>query len=198
MTWSTMCSKPGGGQKGHVGLVRQVVLRQRHDVVAEVRRDDMLRRDARNVWGAAKPHDHLQLVLQHVHHAHDATVAVGRQGIKYRTANAASLRAQGHRLEDISTAADPTVDEDGKVLLGGARLLQRLRDLRQDLNARSAGVELPAAVVGQHTAREAGLVGHDGILPALNSLQQHLHLGDALEPRHVLPAEAWVDVAADG
>eukprot|EP00401_Gymnodinium_catenatum_P081148 CAMPEP_0117504860 /NCGR_PEP_ID=MMETSP0784-20121206/25069_1 /TAXON_ID=39447 /ORGANISM="" /LENGTH=131 /DNA_ID=CAMNT_0005300233 /DNA_START=70 /DNA_END=462 /DNA_ORIENTATION=- len=62
------CSEPGGGQQRHVGAADEVVLRQRHDVVAEVLCDDVPRCDARHVGGAAEPHDHLQLVLEHVHH----------------------------------------------------------------------------------------------------------------------------------
>mmetsp|Transcript_96320 Transcript_96320/g.297038 ORF Transcript_96320/g.297038 Transcript_96320/m.297038 type:complete len:308 (+) Transcript_96320:132-1055(+) len=191
-------SEPGCRQQGHVRLVGEVVLRQRHDVVAEVAREDVLLRDARDARSAAQAHDHLQLVLQHVHHAHDAAVAVGSQGVEHGAADATALRTERDGLENVGAPADTAIDEDGKVLLCGTRLLQRIHDLRQDLDSRPAGVELAATVVGEHAAGKAGLVGHDGVLPALDALQQHLHLGDGLEPGHVLPAEARVDVAADG
>mmetsp|Transcript_5803 Transcript_5803/g.18609 ORF Transcript_5803/g.18609 Transcript_5803/m.18609 type:complete len:300 (-) Transcript_5803:877-1776(-) len=197
-TWDPSTSEPGRRQQRHVGLLDQAVLRQRHDVVAKVLGDDVLRRDVRDARGAAQAHDHLQLVLQHVHHAHDALVAVGRQGVEHRPPHAATLRAQGHGLEDVGAAADATVNKDGKVLLRRTSPLQRLHDLRQDLDARPASVELPAAVVRENATGEAGPVGHDGVFPTLDALQQHLHLGDVLEPRHVLPAKARVNVAADG
>mmetsp|Transcript_28885 Transcript_28885/g.51663 ORF Transcript_28885/g.51663 Transcript_28885/m.51663 type:complete len:254 (+) Transcript_28885:472-1233(+) len=53
-------------------------------------------------------------------------------------------------------------------------------------------------MVGEDAALQASLVRQDGILTTLHALQQHLHLGDALEPRHVVPAKAGVDVGADG
>ena len=42
--------------------------------------------------------------------------------------------------------------------LGGASLLQGLHDFWKHLNARTARVQLPAAMVGEHTAGKAGLV----------------------------------------
>mmetsp|Transcript_75995 Transcript_75995/g.171843 ORF Transcript_75995/g.171843 Transcript_75995/m.171843 type:complete len:371 (-) Transcript_75995:716-1828(-) len=191
-------SEPGRGEQRHVGLAHEVVGGQGHDVVAEILGDDVLRRDAGDVWGAAQPHDHQQLVLEHVHHAHDALLAVGGEGVEHRPAGAAARGAQRHGLEEVGAAPDAAIDEDDKVLLRRARLLQRLHDLGQHLDARPAGVQLPAAVVREHAARQASLVGGHGVLAALHALQQDLHLGDALQPRHIVPAEAGVDVAADG
>ena len=176
----------------------EVVDWQGHDVVGQVGGDHVLLRDAGDVGGAGQAHDHLQLVLEHVDHAHDAVLAVGGQGVEHRPAHAHGLGAQGHGLEDVAAAAHAAVDEDSEVLLGGALRPDSLHDLRQHLDARTAGVQLAATVVGEHAAGQATLVGHHGVLRALDALQQHLHLGDALEPRHVLPVEAGVDVAADG
>ena len=190
--------EPGGGLQALVGLVREVVDGQGHDVVGEVGGDHVLLRDAGDVRGAGQAHDHLQLVLEHVDHADDAVLAVGGQGVQHRSAHAHGLGAEGHRLEDVAAAAHAAIDEDGEVLLGGTLCPDGLHDLREDLDARATGVQLASTVVGQHAASKTGLVGHHRILRALDALQQHLHLGDALEPRHILPVEARVDVAADG
>mmetsp|Transcript_27249 Transcript_27249/g.77344 ORF Transcript_27249/g.77344 Transcript_27249/m.77344 type:complete len:541 (-) Transcript_27249:51-1673(-) len=192
------CSHPGGRQQRLVRGLHQVVARKRHDVVRQVLRDHMLLRDAGDAGRAAEAHHHLQLVLQHVHHAHDALLAVGRQGVQHRPPDADAGGAQGHGLEDVRASPDAAVHEDGEVLALRAGLAQRLHDLGQDLDTRAASVQLPAAVVREHTARQAGLVGHDSVLSALHALQQDLHLRDALEPRHILPRQAGVDVAADG
>ena len=167
-------------------------------MVGQVGGDDVLLGDAGDVGRAGQAHDHLKLILEHVDHAHDAVLAVGGKGVEHRTAHTHGLRTQGNSLEDVTATADATIDEDREVLLGGALGLDSLHDLRQDLDARAAGVQLAATVVGEHAAGETRLEGHHGILRALHTLQQHLHLGDALEPRHVLPVEARVNIAADG
>mmetsp|Transcript_113916 Transcript_113916/g.157785 ORF Transcript_113916/g.157785 Transcript_113916/m.157785 type:complete len:204 (-) Transcript_113916:310-921(-) len=158
----------------------------------------MVLRDAGDLRSAAEAHDHCELVLQHVHHAHNALVAIGRKGVEHRPAHAAGLGAQCHCLEDVGAAAEATVNEDGELPRLAASLLQGLHDLRQHLDAWAARVQLAATVVREHAAAEARLVGLNRILAALDTLQEHLHLGDTLQPRHVLPAEARVNVAADG
>ena len=181
-----------------VGLHGKVVHGQRHDVVCQVGGDDVLLRDRGDVGGAGQAHDHLQLVLQHVDHADDAVLAVGRQGVEHGTAGATGLSTQRASLEDVAASAHAAVDEDGESLLGGACLLQCLHHLRQHLDACTAGVQLTAAMVGQHAASQASVVRLHCVFGALHALEQHLHLGDALQPRHVLPVEARVNVAADG
>mmetsp|Transcript_109298 Transcript_109298/g.152872 ORF Transcript_109298/g.152872 Transcript_109298/m.152872 type:complete len:340 (-) Transcript_109298:640-1659(-) len=192
------CLEPGGGLQALVGLVRKVVDGQRHDVVGQVGGDHVLLRDAGDVRSAGQAHDHLQLILEHVDHADDAVLAVGGKGVQHGPAHTHSLCSQSNRLEDIATAAHATIDEDGEVLLGGTLCLDGFHDLRQDLDARAAGVQLTTTVVGEHATGKASLVSHDRVLGALHTLQEHLHLGDALEPRHILPIEAGVNVAADG
>mmetsp|Transcript_74380 Transcript_74380/g.196035 ORF Transcript_74380/g.196035 Transcript_74380/m.196035 type:complete len:602 (-) Transcript_74380:13-1818(-) len=186
------------GHQRHVGAKGEVVAGQRHDMVRQVPGDDVMFGDVRHARRAAQAHDHLQLVLQHAHHADDALLAVGRQGVEHRPANADARCAERDRLEDIRAAADAAIDEHREVLLLGPDRLQGIHHLRQHLDARTASVQLTAAVVRQHATCEAGLVGSNGILAALHALQENLHVGDALDPRHVIPAEARVDVAADG
>mmetsp|Transcript_30059 Transcript_30059/g.75696 ORF Transcript_30059/g.75696 Transcript_30059/m.75696 type:complete len:363 (-) Transcript_30059:271-1359(-) len=189
--------KPRSRHKRHVGAVDEVVCRQRHDMVREVLGDDVLLRDAGHVGRAAQPHHHHQLILQHVHHAHDALVPVRGQRVEHRPAHADAGGAERHGLEDVRATADAAIHEYGKSLPCGARLAQGLHNFWQHLDARAAGVELPAAVVGEHAASEPGLVGHHCVLSALHALQEHLHLGDAFQPRHIVPAKARVDVTAD-
>mmetsp|Transcript_40565 Transcript_40565/g.113601 ORF Transcript_40565/g.113601 Transcript_40565/m.113601 type:complete len:230 (+) Transcript_40565:195-884(+) len=166
-------------------------------MVGQVPGDDVVGCDARDVRGAAEAHHHLQLVLQHVNHADDALLTVGGERIKHRAADAAGRGAQGHRLENVGAPADAAVDEDGEVLRLVVYVLQCLHHLWQHLDARPAGVQLPAAVVGEHQPVDARLVCLHGVLPALHALQEDLHLGDGLEPGHVRPVEARVDVATD-
>mmetsp|Transcript_39042 Transcript_39042/g.79836 ORF Transcript_39042/g.79836 Transcript_39042/m.79836 type:complete len:543 (+) Transcript_39042:106-1734(+) len=181
-----------------VGLHGEVVHGEWHDVVSQVGGDHVLLSDGWDVWCASQAHDHLQLVLQHVDHAHDAVLAVRGQGVQDRTAHTAGLRTQSNCLEDVATTTDTSINENGKVLLGSACLLQGFHDLRQHLNARTAGVELTSTVVGQDAASQTSLEGLNGILSTLHTLQEHLHGGNLLEPWHVLPVEARVNVAADG
>mmetsp|Transcript_21372 Transcript_21372/g.43953 ORF Transcript_21372/g.43953 Transcript_21372/m.43953 type:complete len:307 (+) Transcript_21372:374-1294(+) len=191
--------KPGGREKRHVGLAHQAVLRQRHNVVREVPGDNVLVRDAFDVRSAAQSHDHEELILEHVHHADDAPLAVRCKGVEHRATDADAGSAQCDRLEDVGTAADASVNEDREVLLAlHTSLTQGLHHLRQDLDAGTASVELATAMIGEHAAGQSSLVGHHSVLGALHALQEDLHLGDALEPRHIVPAEAWVDVAANG
>mmetsp|Transcript_30062 Transcript_30062/g.75705 ORF Transcript_30062/g.75705 Transcript_30062/m.75705 type:complete len:289 (-) Transcript_30062:322-1188(-) len=153
--------------------------------------------DAGHIGRAAQPHHHHQLILKHVNHAHDALVPVRGQGVEHRPTHADASSTQRNRLEDVCTTADAAIHEYGKSLPCGARLAQGLHNFWQHLDARAAGVELPAAVVGEHAASEPGLVGHHCVLGALHALQEHLHLGDAFQPRHIVPAKARVDVTAD-
>mmetsp|Transcript_23092 Transcript_23092/g.49184 ORF Transcript_23092/g.49184 Transcript_23092/m.49184 type:complete len:238 (-) Transcript_23092:993-1706(-) len=191
--------KPGGREKRHVGLAHQAVLRQRHDVVPKVPGDNVFVRDAFDVRSAAQSHDHEELILEHVHHADDAPLAVRCKGVEHRATDADAGSAQCDRLEDVGTAADASVDEDSEVLLAlDTRLPQGLHNLWQHLDAGAASVELAATMVGENATIQASLVGHHGILGALHTLQEDLHLGDAPEPGHILPAEGRVDVAADG
>mmetsp|Transcript_23091 Transcript_23091/g.49180 ORF Transcript_23091/g.49180 Transcript_23091/m.49180 type:complete len:238 (-) Transcript_23091:1000-1713(-) len=191
--------KPGGREKRYVGLAHQAVLRQRHNVVREVPGDNVLVRDAFDVRGAAQPHDHEKLILEHVDHADDALLAIGSEGVEHWAADADAGGTKGNRLEDVATAADASVDEDSEVLLAlDTRLPQGLHNLWQHLDAGAASVELAATMVGENATIQASLVGHHGILGALHTLQEDLHLGDAPEPGHILPAEGRVDVAADG
>mmetsp|Transcript_108982 Transcript_108982/g.273079 ORF Transcript_108982/g.273079 Transcript_108982/m.273079 type:complete len:306 (-) Transcript_108982:621-1538(-) len=157
----------------------------------------MLRGNAGDIRCAAQPHHHHQLVLQHMHHAYDALVTIGGQGVEHWPPNTHAGCTQRHGFEDVRTTADAAIHEYGKSLPCGARLAQGLHNFWQHLDARAASVELPAAVVGEHAASEPGLVGHHCVLGALHALQEHLHLGDALQPGHIVPAEAGVDVAAD-
>eukprot|EP00445_Apocalathium_hangoei_P033414 CAMPEP_0203957256 /NCGR_PEP_ID=MMETSP0359-20131031/89188_2 /ASSEMBLY_ACC=CAM_ASM_000338 /TAXON_ID=268821 /ORGANISM="Scrippsiella Hangoei, Strain SHTV-5" /LENGTH=164 /DNA_ID=CAMNT_0050891077 /DNA_START=105 /DNA_END=597 /DNA_ORIENTATION=- len=101
----------------HVGAKGEVVAGQRHDVVCQVPGDDVLFGDVRHARCAAQAHDHLQLVLQHAHHADDALLAVGRQGVEHRPADADACGAERDRLEDIRAAADAAIDEHREVLL---------------------------------------------------------------------------------
>mmetsp|Transcript_94809 Transcript_94809/g.220072 ORF Transcript_94809/g.220072 Transcript_94809/m.220072 type:complete len:533 (+) Transcript_94809:95-1693(+) len=191
-------SEPGGGQQRHVRLVHEIVLWQRHDMVAQVVRDHMLRRDAGHVRRPAQPHDHLQLVLEHVHHPHNPAVSVGGQRVQHGSSHAAACSAQCNGLEDVSAPADATVHKDLELALLSTCFAQRLHDLGEHFDPRPARVELPPTVIGKHAAVQARLVRHDCVLGALHALEEDLHLCDALDPGHVLPAKAWIDVAADG
>mmetsp|Transcript_62803 Transcript_62803/g.111570 ORF Transcript_62803/g.111570 Transcript_62803/m.111570 type:complete len:219 (-) Transcript_62803:851-1507(-) len=153
--------------------------------------------DASSVWSACQAHDHLELILKHVHHADNAVLPVGGQGIEDWTTNSAGLRSQGHCLENVSTTSNSSINEDCEVLLLASCFLQCRHHLRQYFDAWAASVQLAAAVVGQHTAFQSSLVSCHGILTALHSLEQNRHLCDALEPRDVIPAKSWIDVAAD-
>mmetsp|Transcript_68148 Transcript_68148/g.112097 ORF Transcript_68148/g.112097 Transcript_68148/m.112097 type:complete len:219 (+) Transcript_68148:238-894(+) len=158
----------------------------------------MLLRDAWDVGCAGQTHHHLKFILQHVHHSHDAVHAIGGKGVQDWAANAHSLCSQCNGFEDVSTAANTTINEHSEGLLGGTSLLQGFHDFWQNLDAGAASVQLSSTVVRQDAARQARLESHHGILRALHAFQQDLHLGNALQPRHVLPVESRIDVAADG
>lgn len=69
--------------------------------------------------------------------------------------------------------------------------------LGEDLNAGARKVELATAVVGQHDTLDAGLDGAEDVLDALDALEDDGHLGDALEPGDVGPAEGRVNKRRD-
>lgn len=72
-------------------------------------------------------------------------------------------------------------------------LAQDRHRLGEDLNAGARKVELATAVVGQHDTLDAGLDGAKNVLDALDALEDDGHLGDALEPGDVGPAQGRVD-----
>eukprot|EP00446_Apocalathium_sp_SHHI-4_P032996 CAMPEP_0177229084 /NCGR_PEP_ID=MMETSP0367-20130122/41503_1 /TAXON_ID=447022 ORGANISM="Scrippsiella hangoei-like, Strain SHHI-4" /NCGR_SAMPLE_ID=MMETSP0367 /ASSEMBLY_ACC=CAM_ASM_000362 /LENGTH=119 /DNA_ID=CAMNT_0018679445 /DNA_START=648 /DNA_END=1004 /DNA_ORIENTATION=+ len=102
-------SHPGGGEQRHVGAHREVVRGQRHDVVGQVPRDDVLMGDAGDGGSAAQAHDHGELVLQHVDHANDALLAIRGQRVEHRPADANARGTEGDGFEDVATTTDAAI-----------------------------------------------------------------------------------------
>merc|ERR1712079_212172 len=88
------CSKLGCWHQRHVGVVREAVARQEHMVVRQVPRDHVLLCDVGDGGRATQAHHHLQLVLEHMHHSHDALLTVRRQGVEHGPTNANSRGTQ--------------------------------------------------------------------------------------------------------
>ena len=146
---------------------------------------------------ADEAHVHDELVLEELHGALHALLAVGAHGVEEGAADTDALGAQAERLDDVGAAADAAVDED--VDLGvEAALAQDGHGLGEDLDAGARKVELAAAVVGEDDAADAGVGGAQDVLDALDALEDDGHPGDGQEPGDVGPGEGRVDEAGDG
>ena len=97
-------SELGGGLQALVGALDKEVCGERHDVVGQIGDDHVLLGNAWDVGCAGEAHHHLELILQHVHHADDAVHAIGSQGVEDRAAHTHCLCPQSHGLEDVAAA----------------------------------------------------------------------------------------------
>lgn len=142
-------------------------------------------------------HVHLHLVLEELHGPLDAFLSIGAHGVQKGPSDAHALGTQTQGLDDVCCTTDAAVDEDFNLVLEAAGA-QDGHGLGENLDAGSRSVELTAAVVGQDDAVNADLDCAEHVFHALHALEDDGHLGDAPEPRDVLPAERGVDEAGDG
>ena len=146
---------------------------------------------------ANQAHVHLHLVLEQLHGAVDAVEAVRRHGVQEGAADADALGAEAERLEDVGAATDATVNVNLDLVLQ-AELAEDGHGLGENLDGGAGELELATAMVGEDDTLHANLDGLEHVLNALDALEDDGHLGDALEPGDVLPAEGGVDEGADG
>ena len=106
----------------------------------------------------------------------NTVLAVRAERVQERAPDADRLRAERDRLEHVRRAPHAAVDVDLEL---GVREVpaqpERGHDLDEDLDAGARGVELAAAVVGEDDAGEAGVVGHERVLPALDAFEDEGH-----------------------
>mmetsp|Transcript_6784 Transcript_6784/g.12836 ORF Transcript_6784/g.12836 Transcript_6784/m.12836 type:complete len:254 (+) Transcript_6784:439-1200(+) len=145
---------------------------------------------------AAQHHGRSELVLEQLKHPSDPLRAITSSRVDARAANQDGLRAEGDGLKDIGSASHPSIHKHLHLALSPA-LFEGLHDLGEGLDARSGVVELAASVVGDDDAVCAVLVGKDGILRALDSLDDDLHRRHFLQRGDVRPVEGRVDEARE-
>src|SRR6267143_2182438 len=97
------------------------------------------------------------------------------------------LRTQRERLDDVGTAAEAAVDENGEALA------DCVRDLRQHLDRRDTGIQLPPAVIAQHDAVAAQCCGALGVRDAQYSFDQELAAPQLPDPGDVIPADGRIE-----
>ena len=90
---------------------------------------------------------------------------------RHRAADEHGARAEGQRLDDVGAAPDAAVDEHVDAAGDG------VDDRGQRVGARQDGVELAAAVIGDHHARGAVGDGQLGVLGGEDPLDQDRQLG---------------------
>ncbi|KAI6756640.1 hypothetical protein HG530_011238 [Fusarium avenaceum] len=128
------------------------------------------------------------LVLEDVDDLLD-TVNTEDVGVHERTAETNSLDTERQKLEDVSAVADTTVGKDLDLLedLGGL-----LVDLKSDLKAGGAAVELATTVVGENDSGSTVLDSKLGVLGGTNALDDDGELGHLLELLVVVPGDVGV------
>src|SRR4029077_16395609 len=91
------------------------------------------------------------------------------------------------RLDDVRTAAKAAVDENGE-----ARA-DRAPDLRQHLDRRDTGVELPPAVITQHDAVATQCRGTLGVRHAQHSFDEDPAAPQLPDPGDVIPVDGRIE-----
>lgn len=150
-----------------------------------------------DLGGADQTHVHLHLILEELHGAFHAGLAVRRHGVQEGTANAHALGAEAEGFQHVGGTTDPAVDVDLDLVLPAA-LAKDGHDLGEDFDGRAGKLELATAVVGEDDTLHAHLDGAEDVLDALDTLEEDGHLGDGLEPGDVLPGQSGVDEGGDG
>lgn len=146
---------------------------------------------------ANQPHVHLELVLEEPHGSLDTLLTVAAHGIQEGPPDADARRAEAQALDDVARPPHAAVDKHLELVREPVPAKRR-HGLSEHLDARRGKVELASSVVAQNHALDAHLRGAEHVLDALHALEDDGHLGDALEPGNVLPAERRVDKGRDG
>lgn len=149
-----------------------------------------------NLGGADQTHVHLHLILEELHGAFHAGLAVRRHGVQEGTADTHALGAEAEGLQHVSGTTDPAVDVDLDLVLPAA-LAEDGHDLGENFDGGAGELELTTTVVGQHDTLHAHFDGAEDVLDALDALEQDGHIGDGLEPGDVLPGQSGVDEGGD-
>src|SRR5262245_35931526 len=136
-------------------------------------------------------HHQLELPVEDLEHSLHSLLTERRQAPQVRPAYADRLCPEGERLEHISAAAEPAVDENGDAAL------DRLHDFREALDRGPPALLGAASVVRDDDA--VGPVSHAelGVLARLDALHHQLHPRHALQPADDVPREPRGEEAAD-
>src|SRR6266480_6445172 len=129
----------------------------------------------------------VDLAGENAERALDARLAPRGQAVQRGAADHDRLRTQRQCLDDVRSAAEAAVDENGE-----ARA-ERAHDLRQHLDRRDTGVELPSAVIAQHDAVATQCRSTLGVRHAQHSLDEEPAAPQLPDPGDVIPADGRIE-----
>lgn len=161
--------------------------------------------------GSNQAHVHLELIAENLNRTLNTFLAVAGERVQEAAANTDGRCSERNGLQDVTCAADTSVDEYGEVGVWPWALgLQRSDNIDEVLEARTTGVELPTTVVTEDDTLAPGFVGQDGVFGGRHTLEDDVHwaemrfgtnrikvgtltVGYAPEPWNILPGQAGVD-----
>ena len=106
-----------------------------------------------------------------------------RRGRKYRPGRSGSSGAERERAHDVLARTDAAIEQHLDLGADG------FDNSRQHRDRRWRAVQLPAAVIGDHDRRRAGLGCGPGVLDVENALDDQLARPDAPDPFDILPVQ---------
>src|SRR6266478_10144484 len=116
-----------------------------------------------------------------------ARLAPRGQAVQRGAADHDRLRTERECLDDVGTAAEAAVDENGETLA------DRARDLRQHIDRCDTGVELPPAVITQHDAVATQCRGAFGVRHAQHPFDEESAAPQLPDPGDVIPADGRIE-----
>ena len=143
-----------------------------------------LRRQVRDRAVAVEAHGQVGLGEQALEHVLGAGGAGERDAPAVGPADADRRRTEGERLDHVDAGADAGVEQHRHPLGSGD-------DAGEEVDRRGAG-RLPATMVGAVDAVDAAVPGAAYVVGVADALEQQWQLGEAAQPRQVVPGERRV------
>src|SRR6266481_2604857 len=147
----------------------------------------VLRAELRDGIAAELPEYSVDFAAQNAERALHARLAPSGQAVQRGAADHDRLRTERECLDDVRTAAEAAVDENGEAVA------DRAHDLRQHIDRCETGVELPPAVITQHDAVATQCRGTFGVRHVQHPFDEEPAAPQLPDPGDVIPADGRIE-----